>query len=933
MAEPARKFDADIEADVRPNLTSVQGGGQSTPDRANLRTVKNLEENPDKPTQQDDASTGESTGSNVIRGPWKNSGSDANWQTSVIPGASSTKQKMTATGFLKKNGPLGIILAVVLGGGVFAGLALPSFLLIHVQEMMMERFNVQETSMSIRANRLIANKLTGQATQGLCTTVVNIGCKFARPSNRFLANMEKNGIKALDSSGNTVQKRGVFPNARPVTYVFTDSLGYSYNLTPEEFAKAVREDPRIRSAFFKSYNPRVAGVSDAVFKLIQKRFNFSKTNKSAGAKTPGEVDERRISAARGTDTGAARAAANGTGTELIENLVRQHATKLFSTLRQAGKGSAVSLVAGGVCLATNIPKVIISVARAYQMAQLVRFAMSIATPTSAQKAGSPSFTPEIASSLGTLVMSSINSFGMRYTLFGDTNPGTSNYKRVVAGSSVVSVLGGANQVTQSQEVKNTCSVATNPATGTAINAALVAGGGASAGTTIIVAGVNFLGGLVISELVGFLMPHAINFGMWVMEPHMENILATLMGDFTENMTDEETGAAYAGGMAHALAETANAGGDLPLTVNQAVAQKETARKVQLAYAEADRATLSPFDISNKNTFMGSFVNSFLPYIASMQSVSGVLKTIASIPLLSMKSLVNPIASAAEDPAAEFKLCDDPALLDENVAAGPFCEIKYGIPEEYLNGIDPQENVEYLIASGDINATTGEPIDKGDEGAGASLSLKGFIDLCMQGGSDFASSCKIGSEDGAGSEERAANDTLARYAVYMIDKRIQETMDEEILGSAGATLTDIVLPVNPGYRVSSPFGPRKEPCEGCSTWHRGIDFTGGDFLVKSMLAGTVTGIGDRFGNNTVTIDHGNGLKTLYLHMHPSNILVSVGDIVTTGQVIGKMGAEGQSTGVHLHFTIEADSSYEGFTRTPDGLYIDPAQFFERNGITL
>ena len=51
---------------------------------------------------------------------------------------------------------------------------------------------------------------------------------------------------------------------------------------------------------------------------------------------------------------------------------------------------------------------------------------------------------------------------------------------------------------------------------------------------------------------------------------------------------------------------------------------------------------------------------------------------------------------------------------------------------------------------------------------------------------------------------------------------------------------------------------------------------------------------------MVIKHGNGTQTLYGHL--SSVNVSVGDTVKQGQVIGKMGSTGKSTGVHVHFEI-------------------------------
>lgn len=73
---------------------------------------------------------------------------------------------------------------------------------------------------------------------------------------------------------------------------------------------------------------------------------------------------------------------------------------------------------------------------------------------------------------------------------------------------------------------------------------------------------------------------------------------------------------------------------------------------------------------------------------------------------------------------------------------------------------------------------------------------------------------------------------------------------------------------------------------------------------------VAGWPDNYGyGNRVVIDHGNGYQTLYAHM--SNIYVSVGQSVSRGQSVGKMGSTGRSTGTHLHFEIR----YKGIAVNP------------------
>jgi len=72
-------------------------------------------------------------------------------------------------------------------------------------------------------------------------------------------------------------------------------------------------------------------------------------------------------------------------------------------------------------------------------------------------------------------------------------------------------------------------------------------------------------------------------------------------------------------------------------------------------------------------------------------------------------------------------------------------------------------------------------------------------------------------------------------------------------------------------------------------------------IVAAEGGRVISAGWRSGyGNTVMINHGNGLTTLYAHA--SRLLVSSGDTVVRGQVIARIGSTGQSTGPHLHFEV-------------------------------
>lgn len=105
------------------------------------------------------------------------------------------------------------------------------------------------------------------------------------------------------------------------------------------------------------------------------------------------------------------------------------------------------------------------------------------------------------------------------------------------------------------------------------------------------------------------------------------------------------------------------------------------------------------------------------------------------------------------------------------------------------------------------------------------------------------------------------------------------------------------------KISSKFGNRTDPLRKKKAFHPGIDFRGntgdeiratGDAIVEKASRNKVMG-------RYIILSHGNGFETIYAHMHKT--LVSKGDKVTRGQVIGQIGNTGRSTGSHLHYGIK------------------------------
>ena len=116
-------------------------------------------------------------------------------------------------------------------------------------------------------------------------------------------------------------------------------------------------------------------------------------------------------------------------------------------------------------------------------------------------------------------------------------------------------------------------------------------------------------------------------------------------------------------------------------------------------------------------------------------------------------------------------------------------------------------------------------------------------------------------------------------------------------------------------TSSVYGYRVHPIYGTVKFHAGEDIPasyGAEILAAASGTVTTAGWVSGYGNYTV-IDHGGGTMTAYGHQ--SSILVSVGQHVEQGQLIGYVGSTGNSTGPHLHFEV-----------SQNGSTVDPKSFF-------
>lgn len=151
-------------------------------------------------------------------------------------------------------------------------------------------------------------------------------------------------------------------------------------------------------------------------------------------------------------------------------------------------------------------------------------------------------------------------------------------------------------------------------------------------------------------------------------------------------------------------------------------------------------------------------------------------------------------------------------------------------------------------------------------------------------------------------EAASNEVSEMIREYM------KNNSDSTLSYGGTMIWPLPSPWGKNY-VTSEYGNRYHPISGSYSFHTGIDIgaDGGTSIYaaadgKIISRGWIGGYG-----NTIIIDHGNGISTLYAHQSAFGSF-GVGDYVVSGDVIGYVGTTGNSTGNHLHFEVRVNGNH-------------------------
>ncbi len=161
-----------------------------------------------------------------------------------------------------------------------------------------------------------------------------------------------------------------------------------------------------------------------------------------------------------------------------------------------------------------------------------------------------------------------------------------------------------------------------------------------------------------------------------------------------------------------------------------------------------------------------------------------------------------------------------------------------------------------------------------------------------------SEARVGAPGGVGGPFEAAGNPTFK-ALFNSWKKLDQLQD-------GVIAIPSDKPVKTDVAFTSGFGVRSDPFHAGAAMHPGIDLAGAyGTPVYATADGTVLRAGWNSGGygNLIEIDHGRGITTRFGHL--SAILIHAGDRITRGQLIGRMGSTGRSTGNHLHYEVRID----------------------------
>ena len=893
-------------------------------------------------------------------------------------------------GSRKKSPIVLILVLLFGGGGIFTAILAPGVTLLSLADILERDLNSQLSAMDRTSSQLWRTKLkqTTDGSCGAvkirCKFATVNKEKFDSAITRAnAASPDKLEIKYDDSKGWGENR------ARIQSIKWVDESGTHHDISKaDDFTRMMKENPNFRSKMYLVYSPKFSPFKSraAVNFLAKSKTSYSKKLKGNNEKevaasmdesvrgqasinvkklTPLRDEKGNLTGEYGDpDTGQVYTEAEARGLQEQENRLNTvpSSGRLLGGL---AKGVMITSYVDSLCTVYNTSRAVSLAAKTLRARELIRYSMvfineahairaEMATPATVEYASKllQAQTPEgditdekqlasVASgeSAGQIKNPEGGKYGMDSRFLAISQ--YQNYpkklnareQRFQLGSGTSNIIDDANLTVakilgarDARQLSQRCKVVQNPVVRTG---SLIIG---------IAAGVGSFGATTAISAAGSV---AVAFAL----PYLTAQLAEMAaGTATKDIKGLDSVDAVAVGADAMYNGMAREQGLMTMKPEDMVNYQNGKREAMQAYDEIDQiaAAKNPFDITNQFSFLGSLARTSLPIATTIRSGGGGV--LASLPQIATTATNSLLPLVGADDGHEwmvrkdrYTLCNDPdyAALGPNVAINPTCVMVFGLPKEAMD-IDPMENLEWMLANDEIipDSDSGDPKDNG-----RNWNYKKFVEQCVDQQPGATEDIEADPSNGGGCTDQNNYEKNWHYAKFKLSIGINEGIDQDQPGLEGGAqggfdsgetstvgLEGWAYPtVKSTTNVSSGFGMRG------GSQHNGTDLAGplGTPIFaardgKVIKAGPAQGFG-----NWIIIQHemdGKRVDTVYGHMATSGVLVKTGQEVKAGQMIGRIGNEGFSTGPHLHFEIWPDGykNIDGGTGSP----INPQPYLDK-----
>ena len=757
---------------------------------------------------------------------------------SGLPDGKKQDKRDKKKGFWRKGGPLLTILLILLGGG---GLALGAQTLMPfaTADRIIQEFNSMQTVMSRRTDAFLRFQLDTERYQAPTRQTIFTGEKFSLTSKQMTKLGTKGiGMMEVDLNGRKVRLLTYDEGNGELQLISTKSD--KSKLNADELLAAAREanpDAKFKSGLIdideafqiggfrdgylessRTWRGTVSGWFDSLVTKIFKRLGISRSRFNSWKQT-GDIEARneefrKLASGDVKEEGSVMVSGqdeegNAIESDGQEDEINSGDTKEEVQTKLRKKAEVAARALGGFSDITYVTlmvgNAINAIAVANEINQVLNYATGYLEASQKVEAGEGSGSPMDYYTRQLTTPDENGRVGMEAAgiglLFGsetiDLNNASVSKYNLENGTKVLGrTLGLTNETMQELSYAR---IASSTASALLDVVVLVTGPAGWVGSLIK----SFLSGIIAMATIELV----VNVVMTTVVPQVAEMLTE---DLITDVMGEDLGNALVAGSHIYLSKNHQGGGGSPASAEVYAAYKQETESILAEEAEYERRTLSPFDVSSGNTFMGSLLRSLMPLASSMRvsnawSFGGALTSLAQ----SSVTKLLPTASALGETRMFTQLGECPNLNSTGAVGDPYC-VPYYTSDFSTIELDPGGEVFEYVANKNMGSIT------------VNRPLQSNVEMCRTGEDSWTYSYptnfkyKMSNEDEVSSGSPACildveldsednpvielNSNLGKYIVYcgqrdsqfgLADANISADLSEHLVSSNLSTVLGAV----------------------------------------------------------------------------------------------------------------------------------------------